>query len=176
MAKDGPTGKPVSSTSGKRVSAFPGKPAPTEPAARHVYGPRTLASLLPPITRPAFKSRSPAATQIMTDWPELVGPEIAAVTAPRRFTGGTLTLAASGPTALEMQHRAPQLIERINIALGRRIVERLGFIQDDRPLGLPSRPPRAPEPLPLAIADLPDGPLHEALSRLGGRIVARTRR
>ena len=114
----------------------------------------------------------------MSDWPALVGPATAAVTAPRRFSGGTLTLAASGVTALEMQHLAPQLIARINSALGRQVVDRLRFVQDDSMTGAGSAAvePAAPEPVPVVIRELPDGPLHDALARLGGRIASRSRR
>ncbi len=146
-----------------------GKPPPT----RHVYGPRSLASLLPPIVRPAFKARSPAAAQVLADWPALVGPTLAAMATPRRMSGGTLTLAANGPAALELQHLLPQLIARINGALGCALVERVRFVQQDPAAGLAAAPSRAVPAAPVAVA-LPDGALHDALARLGGRIAART--
>ncbi len=140
---------------------------------RRAYGPRSLASLLPPIVRPALKARSPAAAQVLADWPSLVGPTLAAMAAPRRMSGGTLTLAASGPAALELQHLLPQLIARINGALGCALVERVRFVQQDPASGTPQAPPRDPEPAPVAVA-LPDGALHDALARLGGRIAGRS--
>ncbi len=161
MAKDVRSGKP---------------PVPPDPPARHVYGPRPLASLLPAITRPAFRSRSPASVQLMTDWATLVGPQTAAITAPRRFSGGTLTLAANGPAALELQHLAPQLIARINTGLGRQIVERLRFVQDDLVNPAPDAAEPARAPVPVVVEGLPEGELQEALARLGGRIAARARR
>ncbi len=164
MAKDHRTGKPAA-------------PAPVvaAPAWRRIEGPRTLASLLPAITRPAFRTRTPAATQLMSDWPALVGSGIAAMAAPRRFSGGTLTLAVDGPAALELQHQATELIARINTALGSRLVERLRFVQDGAPNDAPAAP-RAPVPTPVPVEGLPDGPLHDALARLGGHIAARARR
>ena len=164
MAKDHRTGKPA-------ATAATAAPTPA-PGWRRVEGPRTLASLLPAITRPAFRSRAPAATQLMSDWPALVGPGIAAVATPRRFSGGTLTLAVGGPAAMELQHQATELIARINTALGSRLVERLRFVQDGVPNHLPLAP-RAPAPAPVPVEGLPDGPLHDALARLGGRIAAR---
>ncbi len=163
MAKDQRTGKP----------AAPAVATPA-PGWRRVEGPRTLASLLPAITRPAFRSRAPAATQLMSDWAALVGPAIAAVATPRRFSGGTLTLAVGGPAAMELQHQATELIARINTALGSRLVERLRFVQDGVPDHLPvaARAP-VPAPAPVPVEGLPDGPLHDALARLGGRIAAR---
>ncbi len=143
---------------------------------RSFEGPRTLASLLPAITRPAFRTRAPASTQLMSDWPALVGPGIASAASPRRFSGGTLTLAVAGPAALELQHQATELIARINTALGSRLVERLRFVQDGVPDGAAAAPPRMPDPTPVPVEGLPDGPLHDALARLGGRIAARARR
>jgi hypothetical protein len=162
MAKDVKTGKPSSKS----------LPHPW----RHAYGPRTLANLLPPITRLVFKSRAPAAVQLMSDWPALVGPGTAAIAAPRRFSGGTLTLAVGGPTALELQHLSTQLIARINTALGCQLVERLRFVQDDGVLGPTGIAPRNPEPQPVPVDGVAEGPLHDALARLGGRIAARSRR
>ena len=167
MANDAADGKPRPPVG--QTGSQPGSRA----QARHVYGPRALASLLPPIVRPAFKARSPAAAQVMADWPALVGPQLAAMAAPRRMSGGTLTLAANGPAALELQHLLPQLIARINGALGCRLVERVRFVQHDPAAGVAALPPRAADPAPVAVA-LPDGPLHDALARLGGRIAARS--
>jgi hypothetical protein len=158
---------------GKDVSS--GKLSPSPEPIRHVYGPRTLAALLPPITRPAFRARSPAATQLMTDWQALVGPQTAAMAHPRRFAGGTLTLAVAGPAALELQHLAPQLIARINAGVGHALVERLRFVQDDAiPFG-PVLSPRTPEPRPVQVEDMAEGPLRDALARLGGRIADKDR-
>lgn len=146
-----------------------------EAPMRRVHGPRSLAALLPPITRPAFRSRSPAATQLMTDWPSLVGPALAARAHPKRFAGGTLFLAVSGPAALELQHQTTQLIARINAGLGRQIVERVRFVQEDVADAALAPAPRPPAPRPIPVAGLPEGDLHDALARLGARIAARSR-
>lgn len=145
---------------------------------RHVYGPRTLSSLLPAITRPALRSRNAASAQIVADWESIVGPRLAAVTLPRRLSAGTLTLACAGPVALELQHQSQMLIGRINGHFGRLLVDRLRFVQDEtarlaRPAPGPSR--QAP-PQPVPIPDMPDGPLRDALAALGARIAARNRR
>lgn len=139
---------------------------------RFLGGPRLLGALVPGLTRPAFKRKSPAGAQIMADWPALVGPAIAAVTQPMRLTQGTLTLACSGPVAMEMQHLAPQLASRINAALGRVAVERFRFVQR-APAGPALRKPRelAPKPLPerveSALAGVESPELRAALERLG---------
>ncbi|WP_248291412.1 DUF721 domain-containing protein [Neoroseomonas marina] len=134
---------------------------------------------MPALTRPAFKRKSPAGAQIMADWPELVGPALAAVTQPLRLTSGTLTLACAGPVAMELQHLAPQLAGRINAALGRAAVERFRFVQQT-PAAAAVRKRPAPKPVALpqrvesAIESVGSPELREALERLG-RGVYRTR-
>jgi hypothetical protein len=108
----------------------------------------------------------------MADWPALVGPALAAVTQPLRLTAGSLTIACSGPIAMELSHLAPELVARINGGLGRVAVERLRFVQTTQPAasgGKPALPPR-PVALPARVAaaldSLPTGDLREALERL----------
>lgn len=129
-------------------------------------GPRHLGALLPPITRPAFRKRAPAAAQILADWDAVVGPALAAATAPRRLAGGTLTLACTGPIALELQHRSAEILGRVNAYLGTRAAERLRLVQE-APAPLAALPPRrAPRPEP-KLPGIPDGPLRDALAALG---------
>ena len=139
---------------------------------RHVAGPRGLGAVLPAVTRAAFRKRSPAAAGLMTDWPDIVGPAIAAVASPVRFTSGTLTIAASGPMVLELQYIAPELIARLNAYAGKVLVERLRFAAASAAPAAPVRmPPKAKPVAALAedeetFADLPDGPVREALRGL----------
>ena len=142
----------------------------TEDKSRFFGGPRPLGALIPRLTRPAFRRKSPAGAQLMADWPALVGPALANVTAPRRLAGGTLTLACAGPVALELAHLAPQLIQRINAHLGRAAVERLRFVQDAPASAAPLAPPPAPAVVPERVRDalsaVPGDGLREALARL----------
>lgn len=129
--------------------------------------------MLPAITRPAFRSAGPAAAQLFADWPLIVGPALAAVSAPRRFTAGTLTLGCSGPVGMELQHLSAQLIERINGHLGRTQVSRIRLVQEAaRRPQQPTRPgvSQASSPALRVIDDIPDGPLRDALARLGGTL------
>jgi hypothetical protein len=133
--------------------------------------PLSLGSLIPTVTRPAFRKRSPAGAQLLADWPQIVGPALAAVTSPLRLTSGTLTLACAGPVAMELQHLAPELIGRINGQLGRAAVERLRFVQQAPAASGPRPPPARPEaPLPAELRDrlaaLPEGDLRQALENL----------
>ncbi len=137
--------------------------------ARFVGGPRAIGSLIPAVTRPAFRARSPAAAQLMADWGEIIGPALAAVTHPRRLVGGTLTLACSGPIALELQHLTGPLAERINAHFGRMVVERFRFIQGV-PIAARTTPVRRPPPTPVEVPGLPPGELRDALAALGGAL------
>lgn len=138
---------------------------------RFPTAPVPLGTLIPALTRPVFRKKSPAGAQLMADWPMVVGPALAAVTTPLRLSAGTLTLACAGPVAMELQHLAPELIGRINAHLGRVAVERLRFVQQ-APTGAASRPtPRAPAtPLPAEVeqrlSSMPEGELREALAKL----------
>ncbi|MBR0673434.1 DUF721 domain-containing protein [Roseomonas soli] len=143
-----------------------------EGGRRFLGGPRPVGALVPALTRPAFKRKSPAGAQIMADWPALVGPALAAVTRPLRLASGTLTLACSGPVAMELQHLAPQLAGRINAALGRVAVDRFRFVQQ-APAG--AAPPRKPPPRPVTLPERVESALEQvgspelraALERLG---------
>ncbi len=135
-----------------------------EAAARN-YSARGIAALLAPVVRPAFRKRAPAAAQLLADWEALAGPELAAQAAPVKFAGGTLTLACTGPTAMGLQHAAPQIIARLNLCLGRAMVERLRFVQQAPGVAtpMPRLAQRAARPPP---ENLPEGELGEALARL----------
>lgn len=144
---------------------------------RHVYGPRPIGALVPRLTRPAFRRRAPATAQVLADWAAIVGPAIAAVTTPRRLSAGTLTIACSGPIALELQHLAGEVMARINAHLGTQAVTGLRFVQTvTQPAPLPS-PSSAPDPARLAqvdalVADIPDGDLRAALADLGRALIS----
>ena len=86
------------------------------------------------------------------------GPSLAAVSAPRRLAAGTLTIACAGPVAMELQHYATELMDRINTHLGSPAVKALRFVQTALPAPPPAarapadsrrgraRPPRPPSP------------------------------
>lgn len=139
---------------------------------RFVGGARALAALLPRLTRPAFRRRSPAGAALMADWPMIVGPSLAVVTEPLRFAGGTLTIACAGPVAMELTHLAPQLLSRINGQLGGTLVRQLRFVQRSPATRSAAAPrPAPPAELPArvdaALADIPDDALRAALEKLG---------
>jgi hypothetical protein len=142
---------------------------------RCLYGPRSIGTLLPGITRPAFRKRSPAAAQLIADWAILVGPALAAQTHPKRLSGDTLTIACNGPMAMELQHLAPELMSRINSQLGQVVVGRLRFVQETVTHVLPPpvrKPVLAEKAAREAVSGLQEGPLRDALEALGRRVLA----
>ena len=145
-------------------------PAKAEDAPRHVYGPRPVGALVSALTRPAFRKRAPGSAQVMADWAEIVGPELSGTTVPRRLASGTLTLACTGPVALELQHLSEEVLARVNGHMGRIVVRRLRFVQD--PATPPAPPPAAPAPAMkrIELPGIPPGPLHDALVALGRRV------
>jgi hypothetical protein len=140
------------------------KDAPSDNQERRSFTALGLAELLPKLTRAAYKKRSPAGALLMSDWAAIVGPRLADETQPKRMSGTTLTIACSGPMAMELQHLSGTLIERINVYAGRKLVERLRFVQEPVAVRTPVVPRArlAPEPIP----DLPPGELNDALARL----------
>lgn len=154
---------------------------------RLAMGPVPVARLLARATRPLMGRIQAATARLALDWPQIVGPALASVTAPDRLSGGkdgrVLTIRAAGPVALELQHLAPQLVERINAHAGPGLVSRLRFIQAPRGAAEPQAPAPAPPPRRLppeaaarveqSVADLPEGPLRDALVRLGRAVASR---
>lgn len=139
-----------------------------------------LAAVLPP----AARKRAFAEAAILGAWATIVGPELAARCTPlalRGAAGGpaTLELAVRGRAALELQHAAPQLIERINGHLGWPAVARLLLRQRTPPAHQPPpTPPTPPDPaLERAIAadlEAVEAPeLADALRGLGRVLLGR---
>ncbi len=155
------------------------KPVLTSPAkpveSPRSYGPRGIAGLLPAITRPAFRKRAPATAQLLADWAMIVGPAIAAVSAPKKLLAGSLAIACTGPIAMELQHLAPELLQRINSHFGQVIVTRLRFVQDFQvaPATVPRVRKLAVSAARQAVADLPEGALRDALLGLGQHVLAK---
>ncbi len=130
----------------------------------------SIAALVPKVTRPAFKKRSPNGALLMADWAMVVGPEMAAQTMPERLSGTTLTLACSGPVAMELSHQTGALMARINAYAGQRLVETIKFVQSGR--GRPAAARLVRVGAVAAIADFPAGEVHDALARVAAALKA----
>ena len=144
--------------------------------SRPVHGPRSIASVVPVVTRKAFSHVAPGVGQLVDAWTGIVGPALAVTTSPRRLAQGTLTIGCCGPMATELQHLSSELISRINQYLGRSTIRRLRFVQTVPAIPSPGRRPRIPaaaaEAAANAVAGLPDGPLRAALAALGRVVLA----
>jgi len=125
-------------------------------------------------------------------WREIVGEDLARRTEPSKFIksrqqeGSTLELRVEGPSAAIIQHRGPDILDRVNLFLGAGAVARLRIVQG--PLrGRTSRAGRSPAPMrrhakgPLDaaaeqalaadLAGFGEGPLKAALTRLGREVM-----
>jgi hypothetical protein len=125
-----------------------------------------------------------ALARLKSGWNAAVGAETAESTWPDSLTrGGVLKLRVVSAQALELQHRAPLLIQRINGFFGRPVVTRLVLVQGPLPLASPARDP-GPGPLGAAesaaiehqVAAVDDPELRAALARLGRAVWAASRR
>jgi hypothetical protein len=122
--------------------------------------------------------------RLKAEWTVVVGAELAAATWPEALgRDGALKLRVRSSVALDLQHRAPLVIERVNRYFGRDAVARLVLVQGPLPL---AAPPAAAAPTPLApeeasaldlrLGDISDPELRAALARLGRLVLAGGRR
>lgn len=102
------------------------------PQGKARRGLSTLGQSVNRITTPAMRRRGFAGAAIVTRWEEIVGRPLADHSRPFRVVfprgqrlDGTLHLTVSGAFAPEVQHLAPQIIERINTYFGYGAVKRL---------------------------------------------------
>ena len=102
-------------------------------------GLRRLPDLLTRVLDPAARRRGLAEVKLLTAWPTIVGPGLAARCHPIRLNqrtdrpGGILLLHVAGAAALELQHSELQILERINGFFGYDAVSRLRLIQAPLP-------------------------------------------
>ena len=148
-------------------------------AGRSVYGPRAVGTFMPRLVRLAFRDKASAGGVIIADWPSIIGPALSAVTTPKRLTNGVLTIACTGPIAMELQYLAREVISRINTHLGHEAVRSLRLVQTGvttRPSASPpTPPPRAVAAAEQAVKTVPAGELHDALVALGSAVLGRSR-
>ena len=146
---------------------------------------RPLADILRNTIKDAFAKQGFAATELVTRWPEIVGPEISAHCEPEKIQWprpygsedqqpGTLVLRVEGPTAIEIQHLSRIILERVNRFFGWQAVTDLRLRQ--APLGRREKPKppvanrEAAERIASSLADISDEKLRQALARLGAAV------
>ena len=156
---------------------------------------RPLAELVDGCIAPVLAAQGFAASDIVVGWPEIVGARLAPfcepvkVQWPRRPGGpdmptdpATLVVRVESAFALEVQHLAPLIIERVNARYGWRCIGRLAFRQG--PVGrdrTAKAAPKGPSATALAEAAARLGPfdnqgLKDALARLGAGIAEAARK
>ncbi len=161
---------------------------PSRPDTKTRRGLHPMASLMWKVATPALRKRGLSEARIVTDWSEIVGPMLAEATSPERLktdsrdAPGILHIRAAGPVATELQHLAPQIIERINAYFGYKAVDRLHIVQAP-PRTRRRRRREAPAPddktrqaVEARVSGVPDDALRDALARLGLAIEGRDRR
>lgn len=172
---------------------------PVKKTRRTGGGPSAIGAYVPAVTRAAFSAHGFPSANILSDWPDIIGAEFAEITSPERLiwprgaepyaeqagggqgrtgrtghrrAGATLVLRVDGPRSLEIQHIAPQLLERINVYFGYRAVAHLRIqqgpvlrekVEENRPA------PGARNEIPLD-QEIEDEGLRTALSRLAATI------
>ena len=160
---------------------MPRKNPPARNSAPRRAGLRALAVSLPQVTQRAFGKRGFAEGGLTADWLGIVGADLATHCRPGKLTfaraaerrEGTLTLRVEAPFATEVQHLAPQIMERINGYFGYRAVARLLLKQvayNPRSSSQPMKPEPVSEITPELAARLEsveDPELRAALGRLG---------
>jgi len=147
---------------------------------------RPLADLVGPALTAAFKRHGFASTEIVTHWDDIIGAEIAAHCEPIKITWprqndaeepepATLVLRCQGPAAIEIQHLAGVIVERINRFLGWRAIERVALRQAPltrraRPKPPPAIDAQAARRIADRMTDITDESLRAALGRLGAAL------
>lgn len=150
--------------------------------------PRPLADLLDACLAPALRAQGFASADVISSWPEIVGERLSAFSQPvklewkrreagfdpgRRPEPATLVVRVESAFALEMQHLAPQVAERVNAHYGWRCVGRIVLKQGPvrRSTARPEPPVRVGEEgrrvVAASVAGIEEDGLRSALDRLG---------
>ncbi|MCW5736169.1 MAG: DUF721 domain-containing protein [Enhydrobacter sp.] len=130
------------------------------------------------------KGRGASIARLRAEWSVIVGIEIARLTQPEALlpgrggrSGKALRLKVEGASALEIQHRGAQVVERVNTYFGHRFIDDIRIVQGtlaQRPVPppLPQPGPETMERLSSRAAAVKDPDLRAALVRLGAHIAA----
>lgn len=136
-----------------------------------------LSQAMEKITKPLFKKRGFVESRLITEWPQIVGAQMAAHCSPEKLvfdrwnqTGAKLHLVTESSWALELQHMEPVLLEKIAGFFGFKAVERLVIRQGQLPQKSVPRVRSVADAQAIANTTLPaaiqDDELRLALQRL----------
>jgi hypothetical protein len=157
----------------------------TSIAMNKPYGAKPLADLIGGCVADAFRRQGFTSAEIVTHWNEIVGAQLAEIAEPIRMkwsparngdqtVSATLVLRVEGPEAIEVQHLAATIIERVNGHVGWQAVGAIALRQ--APLRRRARKPQRAaidQILAASIAGetgIADDRLREAMGRLGAAI------
>src|ERR1700751_1973908 len=172
--EDGGTMKPEREISNDSLSLT----APARESERR-HGFRAVGIAVSKLAAPVVAKRAGGTlVRLKAGWAAIIGADWASVTWPCALgRDGVLKLRTASTAALELQHRAPLLIERINLFLGRPVFARLCWVQGPLPFDSPPREPviatlAAGEVVVLEeqLSEIADSELRGALGRLGNAI------
>jgi hypothetical protein len=151
----------------------------TESERRHGF--RAVGLMVSKLAAPVVAKRGGGGVlvRLKADWAAIIGPDWALVAWPAALgRDGALKLCTAPAAAIELQHRAPLLIDRINLYFGRPAVTRLILVQ-----GVLPHPPQPGIPTPRLLnageaealegrlSAIADPALRTALARLGRAVI-----
>ena len=163
---------------------------PNDHANRRGRGFARAGGLISPQMRTAAARRGFLEAKLRALWDEIAGAEFAGVSMPQKLTtargpaGGLLRLSVDGAHAPQLQMMLPQLVERINAALGPGTVGRIQLVQGGGGVA-PATPAAPPAPAPEAadiaeveptLSSIGDDGLRRALETLARNVVSRERK
>jgi len=158
---------------------------------------KAVGAYLPRIAKEAFQKHGFPSSQILAEWPAIIGTDLASFTAPERIIwpkrpshqsdegqttaynsrrrphGATLVLRVEGPRALEIQHATRQIIDQVNSVFGYRAIANIRIQQG--PVARESKaakPEKTKESTPdeSGLERIENDSLRFALARLGEHI------
>jgi hypothetical protein len=161
------------------------------------HRPKPLADFIDSCLGPSLARQGFAASDVIVAWPDIVGQRLASFTQPLKMEWkrkgpnadpearpepATLVVRVEGAFALELQHLAPVVIERVNAYYGWRCLGRLQLRQG------PVRRPEPKRPAVIAVSEadrrkveaavesIAEDHLKAALERLGQAVIGSRRR
>jgi hypothetical protein len=171
------------------VLAFARTPDYKEPMRKYPPWSRPLADLIGAAIDPVLARQGFGESDIVLYWEEIVGQKLAATSEPlclrwpprgkeqRDLLPATLVVRVEGGYALELQHVSDLVIERVNAHLGFACVGKIAIKQGPLEHRATRKTPRDPPPpeavaaAEAAVAGIDDDALHNALRRLGARVL-----
>lgn len=151
---------------------------------------RPVGNMVSGLTRHTTGKVGFAMASLLTEWPLVVGEDMAAHTQPDRLVfpkgsrmGGTLHIRVEGPFAMEMQHLEHVVVERINGHFGYGIVKAIRLIQAPLRKRTARRTPPAQKPPPAdekelaalkkRLESVEDPGIRAVLERIGEQVLRR---